>query len=129
MPGKYGKKIYGGIGEEIARRELERAGYEVLESNYRGARGEVDIIARDGEVLVMVEVKARASGVYGDPEEAVDSRKARKIALTALEYLQERELGEPPVRLDVVAIILNDGAEAEVRIIPNALELGDYVRP
>ncbi len=128
MAWKQWKKIYGGIGEEIARRELERLGYVVLERNYATRRGEVDIIARQKDVLVMVEVKTRDSGARGEAEEAVDAGKARRIALAATEYLQKNpKLAQLPVRLDVVAITLNGEEEANIRIHPNALELGEYL--
>lgn len=127
MAWKQWKKIYGDIGEEIARRELERAGYSVLERNFRARHGEIDLIARQGDVLVMVEVKTRDSARFGEAEEAVDAAKARHIAQAATEYLRRHpEFAELPVRLDVVAITLNGEEEAQVRLYPNALDLGDY---
>lgn len=128
MAWKQWKKIYGDIGEEIARRELERLGYSILERNFRTKQGEVDIIARQDNILVMVEVKTRQSSRFGEAEEAVDGVKARKIALAASAYMQKNpRLAELPVRLDVVAITLNGDEEALVRILPNALELGEYL--
>ena len=128
MAWKQWKKIYGGIGEEIARKELERLSYTILERNFRTRRGEVDIIARQGNVLVMIEVKTRNSGAFGEAEEAVDDRKAHKIALAAQEYLQTHPaLQNLPVRLDVAAITLDGEKEADIRIIKNALDLGDYL--
>ena len=120
------RKIFGGFGEDVASASLRAAGYEILARNFRGCGGEVDIIARKGGVLVMVEVKTRNTCCYGAPEEAVDPAKARKIARCALYYQQSKGLGGLPVRLDIVAITARgEGEEPEVRIIENALELGE----
>jgi putative endonuclease len=94
----------GQYGEDLACRELERRGYEVIERRYRTASGELDIVARDGEYLVFVEVKARQDGTFGDPEEAVTLHKQQKLVWMAADYLARRGLNEVPCRFDVVAI-------------------------
>lgn len=120
------RKVFGRLGEDVASASLRAAGYAILARNFRGCGGEVDIIARKDGVLVMVEVKARSSLLFGAPEEAVDPAKARKIARCALEYRQRKGLGGLPVRLDIVAITARgEDEEPEVRIIENALELGE----
>lgn len=120
------RKVFGRLGEDVASASLRAAGYAILARNFRGLGGEVDIIARKDGVLVMVEVKARSSLRFGAPEEAVDPGKARKIARCALEYQQRKGLGGLPVRLDIVAITARgEDEEPEVRIIENALELGE----
>lgn len=111
------RRQIGAEGEAIARRMLEQAGMVILQMNYRCRYGEIDIIARDGERTVFVEVKRRSGMGYGSPGEAVDARKQRKIVLTALAYMQANGLLDSPIRFDVVEI-LPDAA----RHIPGAFD-------
>lgn len=120
------KKVLGGRGEDAASDFLKKQGYRVEARNVSLKRGEIDIIAWDKEVLVLVEVKTRSSERFGLPEEAVDVRKAKKIALAAEEYIREAKLHECSVRCDVVAIIINE-LELEIKLIKNAVELGDHL--
>ncbi len=83
---------------------LEQQGYQILEYNYRCKIGEIDLIARDGEYLVFVEVKYRRDQGKGDPLEAVDRKKQRKICRCAGYYLLEHHLGKIPCRFDVAGI-------------------------
>ena len=99
----------GDLGEEIASRYLERGGYEVVERNYRTCRGELDLVARRGDTLVIVEVKLRRGKAYGDPLEAVTPRKQQTIRLMAEEYLSERDPSFEDLRFDVVGILLLAG--------------------
>jgi putative endonuclease len=99
----------GDLGEEIASRYLERGGYEVVERNYRTRRGELDLVARRGDILVIVEVKLRRGKAYGDPLEAVTPRKQQTIRLMAEEYLSERDPSFEDLRFDVVGILLLAG--------------------
>ncbi|HTI69183.1 MAG TPA: YraN family protein [Candidatus Limnocylindria bacterium] len=113
----------GRLGEAAARRTLRQAGFKILTANYRGGRGELDLVCRDQECLVFVEVKARSSEEWGRAAAAVDKEKRRLVAEAALVYL--RRLGNPKVRFrfDVVEVLLKDGAVREVRHLPNAFEL------
>ena len=95
-------------GEEIAVKFLKKKGFAVLERNYRGRYGEIDIICSDGGVICFVEVKSRSTFGHGLPQEFVDRRKRRKINLTALQYIKERRTGSRPMRFDVVAVDLTD---------------------
>lgn len=91
--------------EEKAAAYLERRGYRILEHSYRSRAGEIDLIARDGEYLVFVEVKYRADNSCGSPLEAVDYRKQRKIIQVARFYLLTHGYGtETSCRFDVVAV-------------------------
>lgn len=101
--------LLGGKGERLAERNLKRQGYRLLRRNYRCPLGEVDLIARDGEVLVFVEVKARTSDRFGHAVEAVGSRKQRKLMMLANHYLKTVKGPLPPVRFDVVTVHLNGG--------------------
>lgn len=84
---------------------LKTQGYQILERNYRCKKGEIDLIAREGQYLVFVEVKYRSTNESGLPEEAVDLRKQRQISRVAAWYLAEKGLDiYTPCRFDVVAI-------------------------
>ena len=95
--------------EQTAIEYLQRQGVEILEHNYRNRRGEIDIIGRDGEYTVFVEVKYRRDASVGDPAEAVNYRKQRTICRVADYYRMVHHLGDfTPVRYDVVAICGED---------------------
>lgn len=93
-------------GEALAALALERRGWLVVERNWRCAGGEIDIIARDGDTWVFVEVKLRGANAYGSPEEAVTAQKAVRLLRAAEAYLIEHGLDDVAWRVDVVAIEL-----------------------
>lgn len=101
------KRITGSQYEALAARYLNEQGLEVLEQNYRSRQGEIDLIARDGEYLVFIEVKYRKNDSLGFPEEAVAPRKQQRIARTAGYYLYRQGYGDIPCRFDVIAILGN----------------------
>lgn len=90
--------------EERATEYLIAQNYQILERNYRIRSGEIDIIARDGTVLVFIEVKYRKNDESGNPLEAVDIRKQRKIIKVARYYLYQKKYGDVPCRFDVIGI-------------------------
>lgn len=100
----------GRIGEAIALKFLRRKKYKIVETGFRLFRGEIDIIARDRQTLVFIEVKMRTSGAYGRPEEAVTPAKQQQIRKVAQGYLFKRRLGDVACRFDVIAIRPTDGA-------------------
>lgn len=102
------KSQTGALGEELAARKLEECGYAIVERNWRCRRGEIDIIARDGETLVFVEVKARRKQTLGAPQEAVDGRKQERLRELALCYIYEKGRGAAAYRFDVVAVFLDE---------------------
>lgn len=83
---------------------LQRQGIEILEQNYRRGGGEIDIVARDGKVLVFVEVKTATTDHFGPPEGWVDPRKQRQVAKIATAYLQAHRMADVDCRFDVVTI-------------------------
>jgi putative endonuclease len=91
-------------GEDLAVDELKRRGYAVLARRYRTRHGEIDIVARDGDVIVFVEVKAKESAEFGSASEAVTARKQRRVISMAVDYLARNRLTTKPCRFDVVAI-------------------------
>ena len=117
---KLSTKQSGDEGEEIARHHLQQLGMTIIETNYRsGKTGEIDIIAKDGEVLVFCEVKMRRNDEYGDPEFAITPRKQAQVRRLAHAYLYEREIEHQECRFDVVAI-KKFGVKPEIYYIPNA---------
>ena len=96
-------------GEELARRFLQEQGYTILTTNYRCSWGEVDIVARDGEELVFVEVRTRRSADYGTPEESITAAKAQRLVATAGDYLQQHADAEASWRIDLVSIRMGPG--------------------
>ncbi len=114
---KFGKKS-----EKLAVGALKKMGYKILKTNYRTKFGEIDIIAKEKNTIVFVEVKARKSKRYGNPKLAVTQKKQRTISMVALAYLQSEDLMTSKARFDVVAI--TDMSERPViEIIRNAFEL------
>ena len=101
----------GAAGEESAVRFLQQNGYEIIEKNYYYLRGEIDIVAKDGAVLVFVEVKSRRSTSFGAPEESVTPKKQEKLRRTAEGYVAERGIEDTECRFDVVSVMIQDGIE------------------
>lgn len=95
---------FGAKGEDLAATYLSDLGYQIIQRNYKNKIGELDIIALDGQVLVIVEVKTRKNLRYGHAFEAVDERKQRKIKDTTLVYLQEKKLNYLQCRFDVIEV-------------------------
>ena len=121
MEGRQNRRLeLGRRGEEAAVRWLKRRGFRVVERGYRRLRGEIDIIARDGETLVFIEVKTRAGSAFGSPEESVTPGKASQIRKIAQAYLVDRGLGDPPCRFDVLAVEAGVDGALTIRHIPDA---------
>ena len=112
----------GKSGEDLACRELERRGYAIVARRFRVRSGELDIVARDGAVMVFVEVKTRAGRRFGTAAEAVTAAKQRRIALLAQEYLLRHRMSDCPCRFDVVSVHVDAGTPA-VEIIRNAFDV------
>jgi putative endonuclease len=98
-------RALGRAGEDLACAHLERRGYEILARGFSLFRGEIDIVARDGETLVFVEVKARADASHGRPEESVTPAKQRQIRRIAQGYLVTHPAPGVACRFDVIAIL------------------------
>ncbi|MGE5359874.1 MAG: YraN family protein [Bacteroidales bacterium] len=114
--------ILGKLGEDLACCELERRGYAIVARGYRTRVGELDIVARDGDTLVFVEVKTRRSADYGLPREAVSRRKQRKVWLMALDFVMRAGWHNRACRFDVVEVQMLDSGDALLEVIPDAFE-------
>ena len=99
------------IGESYAVAHLKARGYQILAQNYRFGRGEIDLIAQDGDCIVFVEVKARRTLKFGTPQSAVTTQKQRQISKVALGYLKAHNRFDAPCRFDVIAIHLSPQLE------------------
>lgn len=114
------KKKSGNEGEELAARLLKEKNYEIIERNYRFGHGEIDIIAKDGDTLVFVEVKTRKNLEYGMPEYAVTKSKQNQIKKIASAYLFTNNVKDTDCRMDVVAILLRKDKKPYINHIVNA---------
>jgi putative endonuclease len=115
------KDAVGKYGEDLAARHFVGAGFTVLARNWRCAAGEIDIVARDGNVLVIAEVKTRRSTAYGSPAEAVTRRKVEKLRELALFWLREHPSGGAAVRFDVVSVVLPHSGSAQLEHLRGVL--------
>ena len=110
----------GRLGERAAKRQLKKDGLKFLYANFRGEAGEIDLIFRERETLVFVEVKTRSSEAWTRPAAAVNADKQRKIIATAREYLRLLHHPDIAYRFDIVEVLLVDGRVREIRHQPNA---------
>lgn len=109
-------------GEKIAAGFLRENRYRILKMNYKNRFGEIDIIAKDKDVICFIEVKARTSDQFGLPEEALTPVKQRKISQVAVSFLKEKKLLDRKARFDVVSVMDVEGIP-KVNLIKNAFEL------
>jgi len=113
----------GTLGERAAKAQLKKLGLKFLTANFRSARGEIDLIFRDQDCLVFVEVKARSSEDWTRPAAAVNARKRRLLSRCALDYLKRLKNPQVKIRFDIVEVLLTDGEVSEVRHLPNTFHL------
>jgi putative endonuclease len=121
--GQSGPDGLGLQGERLAARFLQKLGYRILARGHRERLGELDLVALDGQTIVLVEVKTWRMGDRGDPSLAVDERKQEKLTRAALTYLKQRRLLEQPARFDVISIVWDgDNGKPVIRHFINAFE-------
>jgi putative endonuclease len=108
------------FGEEEGARFLKKNGCKITERNYRTSRGEIDIIARSGNIIIFVEVRTRASNTFAEPWETVGHRKRERIRAAAREYLREKPSPDAEVRFDILSITLDDGVKPRIDWLQNA---------
>lgn len=120
------RQTLGKWGEDEACRELVRRGYAVLARRYRSRLGEIDIVARDGDTLVFVEVKARSHGRFGGGAAAVTPAKQRRLARMALEFMGRAGLTARPCRFDVVVVDRGEDG-SRIDVFPNAFLVSSFL--
>ena len=116
------RKETGILGEKLAQDYLIKRGFRILENNYRCPHGEIDIVARDNDFLVFIEVRTKTNLEFGSPEESITSVKKERIRATAFHYQQSHDGLSPLWRLDVVAVELNSkGEPLRIELYENAI--------
>src|SRR3954451_15995866 len=113
----------GVLGEKAAKKYLQKHGLKFLCANFRSPRGEIDLVCRDKDCLVFVEVKTRSSEDWTRPAAAVNAHKRKLLSGCALDYLQLLKNPEVKMRFDIVEVLLKDGAVHEIRHLPNTFSL------
>ena len=116
------RHIRGRDAEDAAARHLTRAGLVVVERNVRFRQGELDLVCREGDVWVFVEVKCRRARWDDGPGAAVEWWKQRRLVRLAQQYLKWKRLGDVRCRFDVVLVTLDDAGELHVRYLPAAFD-------
>jgi putative endonuclease len=120
MTSRY-RVILGESAEDLVCCALRRRGYEILARRYRTRYGEIDLVARDGETIVFVEVRARGGDRYGTPAESVTPLKQRRIAAMAVDYLARHRLTASGCRFDVVSVRW-EGSRPAIEILAGAFD-------
>jgi putative endonuclease len=108
------KDAVGRHGEDVAARYVQDAGWRVLDRNWRGADGELDIVALDGGALVTVEVKTRSGVGFGHPAEAVTPRKVARLRRLTAQWVAAHDVRPGSIRIDVIAVVLPRSGAAQV---------------
>ncbi len=107
-------------GEKIALRYLKKSGFEIIECGFRALRGEIDIIAKEKDTVVFVEVKTRKSNEFGSPLEAIDLNKQKQIKKIASVYISKKYRKFIPCRFDVIGIMVEKRGDYKISHIRNA---------
>ncbi len=113
----------GRLGERAAKKRLRRQGLKFLTANFRSERGEIDLVFRDHDCLVFVEVTTRSSEEWERPAAAVDKERRQRLTRAGLDYLRLLRNPKVKVRFDIVEVLLQDGAVTEVRHLQNAFAM------
>lgn len=108
------KDAVGRYGENVAMRFVQDAGWQVLDRNWRGADGELDIVALDGTALVTVEVKTRRGVGFGHPAEAVTARKVARLRRLTAQWVAAHDVRPRSIRIDVIAVLVPRSGAAHV---------------
>jgi len=114
---------YGELGERAARSHLKRQGLKFLTANFRTERGEIDLVFRDRDCLIFVEVKTRSSEEWTRPAAAVDRERRQRLTRAGLDYLRLLKNPAVKVRFDIVEVLLEDGAIREIRHLPDSFPM------
>ncbi len=117
----------GKLGEKIALKFLKKKGYHIRETNLRCHTGEIDIIAKQKDYLVFVEVRTKSNLDFGTPEESITQRKKEKLITSALSYINEHQNLPSLWRIDVVAVEIDQKGKAKrIELIENAVRGDDF---
>ena len=112
-------QLRGSYGEKVACQHLKKNNYIILERNYRKRFGEIDIIAKKGDLIAFVEVKTRSCEEFGKPSEAVNYAKRQRIIKTALSYIAQKDL-DAEFSFDIIEVLINNKKVLSINHIENA---------
>jgi putative endonuclease len=115
--------LYGQLGEREAKKHLKRQGLKFLTANFRTERGEIDLVMRDKDCLVFVEVKTRSSEEWGRPAEAVDRERRGRLTRAGLDYLRLLKNPKVKVRFDIVEVLVAGNEVREIRHLVNSFPM------
>jgi putative endonuclease len=116
------RKETGALGEKLAKDYLKKRGYRIIETNHRCPRGEIDIVARQKDCLVFIEVRTKTNLNYGTPEESISTAKRAKMRTNAMYYLQSLPKFPNAWRIDFVAVeIAENGKTRRIELYENAV--------
>ncbi len=118
----------GAQGEQVAEDYLSKRGMKLLVRNFRAGRGEIDLIMREKQCLIFIEVKTRSSEEWSRPAAAVNAQKRKILSRTALAYLALLNNPSIPFRFDIVEVLMEERTVREIRHLPNAFRLSDPYR-
>ena len=110
-------------GENKANDYLLEKGYKILERNWRSGKAEIDIIAKEKDILIFIEVKTRTNTIFGEPEDFVDSKKIKFLTSAAGDYMREINY-EWEVRFDIISIIIKSSKTTRIKHIEDAFFIG-----
>ncbi|MEG0178934.1 MAG: YraN family protein [Oscillospiraceae bacterium] len=116
-------KLIGAAGESLAAKYYRDNGYELIAANYRTRMGEIDIIAKQNDMIIFVEVKSRSIGSIAAPREFVTQAKQDKIILAAKNFLVTHDFADNYSRFDVIEVYIGDCGEHKINCIENAFTL------
>jgi putative endonuclease len=114
---------HGQLGESAAKKHLKRSGLKFLTQNFRSDRGEVDLVFREDDCLVFIEVKTRSSEEWTRPAAAVNKERRERLTRAALDYLRLLKNPQVKVRFDIVEVLLENSSVREVRHLPNSFAM------
>ncbi len=114
---------YGQMGERAARKHLKKQGLKFLTANFRTPRGEIDLVFRDGDCLVFVDVKTRSSEEWTRPAAAGDQERRGRLTRAGLDYLRLLHNPQVKLRFDIVEVLLEDGVVGEIRHLVNSFPM------
>ena len=114
----------GNLAEELAATFLEKKGYKILVKNFRYQRGEIDIIAEFNNQIIIVEVKARASDIFMEPQEAVTKTKIKSLVMVADFFMKDRNLNQE-VRFDIIAVLPDEKRKLQITHLEDAFQSFD----
>jgi putative endonuclease len=112
-------RMHGELGERAAKKHLKQLGLKFLTANFRSDRGEIDLVFRDDDCLVFLEVKTRSSEAWVRPAAFVNKHKRRLLCQTALDYLELLKNPQVKIRFDIVEVLLHESSIREIRHLPN----------